>query len=79
MTVTADIATSVLLDLVKQVQAGHEVLLTQGSKPVAKIVPTAIKDIPAERDFQIPGFSGHRALTPVVTQAELADEMFSLE
>jgi antitoxin (DNA-binding transcriptional repressor) of toxin-antitoxin stability system len=77
MTVTADIGTSVLLDLVKQVQAGHEVLLIQGNKPVAKIVLTPVKDVPAERDFLIPGFSGHRALTPVVSQAELADDMFS--
>ena len=28
-----------LAELVKQVQAGNEVLLTQGNKPVAKLVP----------------------------------------
>jgi prevent-host-death family protein len=38
MTVTAEVGTQQLADLVKQVQAGDEVLLTQGNKPVAKIV-----------------------------------------
>ena len=38
MTVTAEIGAGQLADLVKQVQAGDEVLLTQGHKLVAKLV-----------------------------------------
>ena len=41
MTTTAEVngTTGQLADLLKQVQAGHEVLLTQGHKPVARLVP----------------------------------------
>ncbi len=41
MTVTEQITPGHLADLVKQVQAGHEVLLMQGDKPVAKLVAAA--------------------------------------
>jgi prevent-host-death family protein len=39
MTIWAEIGAARLSELVKQVQAGNEVLLTQGDKPVAKLVP----------------------------------------
>ncbi len=45
MIVTVEIATSQLADLIKQVQAGDEVLLTQGNQPVAKIVSVSEKGI----------------------------------
>jgi antitoxin (DNA-binding transcriptional repressor) of toxin-antitoxin stability system len=68
-----------LAELVKQVQAGNEVLLTQGSKPVAKIV-AAGQDQPApSAPLRIRSIKGHRVLTPVIRQEELADEMFSRE
>ena len=38
MVVTTEVGARHLADLVKQVQAGDEVLLTQDNKPVAKIV-----------------------------------------
>lgn len=38
MIVTAEIRTGQLADLIKQVRAGDEVLLTQGNKPVAKLI-----------------------------------------
>jgi antitoxin (DNA-binding transcriptional repressor) of toxin-antitoxin stability system len=76
MTVRADIGTSQLTDLVKQVQAGNEVLLTQGDKPVAKIILAVEKDVVEDADFQIRSFKGHRVLTPVISQSELAEEMF---
>jgi prevent-host-death family protein len=38
MIVTAEIGAGELADLIKQMQAGDEVLLTQGNKPVAKLV-----------------------------------------
>jgi len=39
MIVTAEIRAGQLAGLVKQVQAGSEVLLTQGNKPMAELVP----------------------------------------
>ncbi|MDD5138833.1 MAG: type II toxin-antitoxin system prevent-host-death family antitoxin [Verrucomicrobiales bacterium] len=78
MTTTAEVNefTGRLAELVKQVQAGNEVLLTQGRKPVAKIVSTSEKEIVTGTPLQIHSLKGHRVLTPVISQSELADEMF---
>lgn len=79
MTTTAEVNefTGRLAELVKQVQAGNEVLLTQERKPVAKIVSTSEKEIISGTTLQIQSLKGHRVLTPVISQSELADEMFS--
>jgi antitoxin (DNA-binding transcriptional repressor) of toxin-antitoxin stability system len=79
MTTTAEVNefTGRLAELVKQVQAGNEVLLTQERKPVAKIIATSEKEIVAGTTIQIHSLKGHRVLTPVVAQSELADEMFA--
>jgi len=74
---TAEIAAGQLAELVKQVQAGNEVLLTQGNKPVAKLVPAADKEIAPHAALQIRSLTGHRVLTPVISQQELAEEMFA--
>ena len=78
MTTTAEVNefTGRLAELVKQVQAGNEVVLTQGRKPVAKIVSTSEKEIISGAPLQIHSLKGHRVLTPVISQSELADEMF---
>jgi prevent-host-death family protein len=76
MIVTAEIGTRQLADLVKQVQAGDEVLLTQGNKPVAKLVSALEKAAAPRTALQVRSLTGHRVLTPVISQAELADEMF---
>ena len=79
MTTTAEVNefTGRLAELVKQVQAGNEVLLTQERKPVAKIVSTSEKEIISGTKLQIYSLKGHRVLRPVISQSELADEMFS--
>ena len=79
MTTTAEVNefTGRLAELVKQVQAGNEVLLTQERKPVTKIVSTSEKEIASGTTLQIHSLKGHRVLTPVISQSELADEMFS--
>jgi prevent-host-death family protein len=79
MTTTAEVNefTGRLAELVKQVQAGNEVLLTQDRKPVAKIVSTSEKEIISGTPLQIHSLKGHHVLTPVISQSELADEMFS--
>jgi antitoxin (DNA-binding transcriptional repressor) of toxin-antitoxin stability system len=76
MTVTAEIGTGQLAELVKQVLAGDEVLLTQGDKPVAKLVPAFEKSVPQGAALSIRSLPGHRVLTPVISQDELAEEIF---
>jgi len=79
MTTTAEVNefTGRLAELVKQVQAGNAVLLTQEHRPVAKIVSTSEKEIVSGTPLQINSMKGHRVLTPVISQLELANEMFS--
>ena len=76
MIVTAEIGTGQLADLIKQVQAGDEVVLTQGNKPVAKLVPALEGAAPPGAALPIRSLKGHRVLTPVISQADLAEEMF---
>jgi prevent-host-death family protein len=76
MTVTAEVGTGQLADLIKQVQAGDEVLLTQGNKPVAKIVSASENGISSATVLNIRSIKGHRVLTPIISQEELAEEMF---
>jgi prevent-host-death family protein len=66
-----------LAELVKQVQAGNEVVLTQGSKPVAKIVPATEEGNVSAPTIEIRSLKGHRVLTPEISQSDLADEMFT--
>ena len=76
MMVTSEIGSGQLADLVKQIQAGNEVLLTQGNKPVAKLVSASENPVSPGIALQIRSLKGHRVLTPVIPQAELAEEMF---
>ncbi len=76
MTVEVKELAGQLAELVKEVQAGNEVVLTQGNKPVAKLVPTGTTETTAGGVLRIRSLKGHRVLTPVVSQAELAEEMF---
>jgi len=76
MIVTAEIGTRQLADLVKQVQAGDEVLLTQGNKPVAKIVSATENTTSSGATLKIRSVKGHRVLTPTISQGELAEELF---
>jgi prevent-host-death family protein len=76
MRVTAEVGTGQLADLIKQVQAGDEVLLTQGNKPVAKIVSAAENGISPGTALNIRSIKGHRVLAPIISQGDLAEEMF---
>jgi len=76
MTVTAEIVAGQLAELVKQVQAGNDVLLLQGNKPIAKLVPASNDNAVPGTALRIRSLKGHKVLTPVFSQAELADEMF---
>ena len=74
--VTTEIGTGPLAELVKQVQAGNEVLLTQSNQPVAKLVSASEKTAPRGAPLQIRSLAGHRVLTAIISQGELAEEMF---
>ena len=76
MTVTKEAEAGQLAELLKQVQAGNEVLLTQGHKPVAKLVPAIAEKANASSPFQIRSFKGHKVLTPNISQADIAEDMF---
>ena len=60
----------------KQVKAGDEVVLTEGDKPVAKTVSASEKEISFGTALNIRSIKGHRVLTPIISQGELAEEMF---
>ena len=78
MTTTAEVNDFAgrLAELVERVQAGDEVLLTQGNKPVARLVPAAKEDSTPRAEFRVRSLKGHRVLTPVIHQAEIAEELF---
>jgi prevent-host-death family protein len=81
MTTTAEVNDFAgrLAELVERVQAGDEVVLTQGSKPVARLVPALGKESTPTAEFRFRSLKGHRVLTPAISQAELAEEMFGQE
>ena len=76
MIITAEIGTGQLADLIKQVQAGDEVVLTQDNKPVGKLVSALEETIPRRTVLRIRSLKGHRVLTPVISQTDMAEEMF---
>jgi len=76
VTVVKEVGAAHLADLVKQVQAGNDVLLTQGDKPVARIVPAQVTEAGNGTALHIHSLKGHRVLTPAISQGELAEEMF---
>lgn len=77
MTKTAEVNefTGRLAELVKQVQAGNEVLLTEGNKPVAKIILATAKEMTPGAPLKIESLKGHRVLTPKISQSEVMEEM----
>jgi prevent-host-death family protein len=65
-----------LAELVERVRAGDEVLLTQENKLVAKLVPASQPEPPPQARLKLRSLKGHRVLTPVISQAEIAQELF---
>jgi antitoxin (DNA-binding transcriptional repressor) of toxin-antitoxin stability system len=76
MVVTTEIGTGQLAELVKQVQDGNEVLLTQGDKLVARLIPARADKAGNGAALRVRSLTGHRVLTPIISQAELADDIF---
>ena len=78
MTMTAEVSTlsEQITELIKQVQSGHEVLLTQDNQPIAKLVPATGMGSAVSQSLHFRSLKGHRVLTPAISQTELAEEMF---
>ena len=78
MTMTAEVkdVAKRLAELVERVRAGDEVLLTQENKPVARLVPASEQEPPQGVRLKLRSLKGHRVLTPVIPQAEIAAEIF---
>ena len=81
MTTKADITEVAgrLAEFVRQVESGNDVLLTRDSKPVARLVPATAPPAVSGPPRAIRSLKGHRVLTPDISQADLADELFARE
>ncbi len=76
MTITTEVGTRELADLLKKVRAGDEVVLTERNKPVAKLVPATEPPRSPAMALRVRSIRGHRVLTPEFSQAQTAEEMF---
>ena len=66
-----------IAELIDQVKAGNEVVLTEGHKPVARLVaPAEESSIPSGQPLNIRAIKGHKVLIPAFSHAELAEELF---
>jgi antitoxin (DNA-binding transcriptional repressor) of toxin-antitoxin stability system len=66
-----------IAELIDQVKAGNEVVLSEGHKPVARLVaPVEEPSNPAGQILNIRAVEGHKVLVPTFSHAELAEEMF---
>lgn len=83
MTTTADLKDLAgnLSGVITQVLAGDEVILMKASEPVARIVPIGKENGPRVPlpPLKVRSLARPRALTPMITGAEIAEEMFNRE
>lgn len=79
MTKTAELedVAAHLAEWLQQVAAGHEVVITHSSKPVARLLSATRSESTSKGFLDLPVFHGHQVLTPNFTSAEIADEMWS--
>ncbi len=78
MTKTAEIqdVAAHLSEWLQQVASGHEVVITQESKPVARLVATGNTPVVSSGFLGLPVFHGHQVLTPNFSSSEIAAEMW---
>lgn len=76
MTMTAELSASQLEDLVREIQAGNEVVVMDKNHPVARLVPANGVPKGGARKFKMRSFPNRKVLTPVISQEEGADELF---
>ena len=69
-----------LAKFLDEVKAGHEVLVTSGAKPVARLVPVQSQSKPRRRSIRcIRPLSGKWIGESVLKSGDLSDEMFARE
>ena len=76
MVVTEEIGEKQLGELLKELQAGNEVLLTRNRQPVARLVAAETPKVENGAALRVRSFTGHQVLAASISQAEIADEMF---
>jgi prevent-host-death family protein len=78
MTTTAELSDFAkrFTEFIQKVESGTEVVLTRNNEPVARLVPSSKQKLTSAERFAIRSFKGHRVLTPAISQAELAEELF---
>lgn len=79
MVVTVEMSDAQLAELVKQLNAGNEVLLTQQGKTIARLLAInegCVPPCPPRNPLMIRSFTGHQILKPVKSQTDLAEEFF---
>ena len=76
MTMTAELSASRLADLVREVQAGNEVVVMDNNRAVAKLVPANNGSRPESKLFRMRSFADRKILTPTISHGDLAEEMF---
>ena len=76
MTLTAAVESAQLAELLEQVQAGHEVLLTRGGKAVAKLMPVVEKEAATKSALRVRSLKGRQVLPRAISQAKPAEEIF---
>ena len=78
MTTTAEVkdVAQQLAELLERGRAGEVVLLTEKSKPIAKLVAASEQDQPPGERLKLRSLRGHQVLRPVLSQAEIAEELF---
>ena len=69
-----------LMEFLADVKAGHEVLVTSGQEPIARLVsPHLLRDPRPRSVLGLPSLSGRWIGEAIVRSGDLADEMFARE
>jgi len=69
-----------LMEFLDDVKAGHEVLVTRGQMPVARLVPMSRPAKPQHRSvLHLRSLSGKWTGEAILRSGDLADEMFARE
>jgi len=63
-------------DWLRQVAEGHEMIITEHSQPLARLVPAGNVKPKFFSPLEVPPLRGGKVLTPNISSAEIAEEMW---
>lgn len=66
-------------DWLRQVAEGHEVIITERSHPLARLVAAESSPRKHSSPLDVPPLRGAKVLTPNISSAEIAEEMWGRE